>query len=205
MVRNTKFCPRYMFSVKLQKFQLNFQFESFSPPNKPLTHTGGYRFCQGTGFLTPTHTPAQAVTFTCGFLQPVTIPTPQCLTVFRIGLVFLGRKTINMYTSCLAQLHRVSVLLWNPHGVHPKIISMKFLYIKYVDSMDSTLVHMESIWSPCGVHVESTHRFGRALCKKNYMWSPSGLHDSTWTPLDSSWNRWGSVKSSLCLRFLELD
>jgi hypothetical protein len=29
------------------------------------------------------------------------------------------------------------------------------------------------------------------------MWSPSGLHDSTWTPLDSSWNRWGSVKSSI--------
>src|SRR5882757_7853199 len=171
MVRNTKFCPRYMFSVKLQKFQLNFQFESFSPPNKPLTHTGGYRFCQGTGFLTPTHTPAQAVTFTCGFLQPVTIPTPQCLTAFRIGLVFLGRKTINMNTSCLAQLHRVSVLLWNPHGVHPKIISMKFLYIKYVESMWSPHTDLAGLSAKkitCGVHLDS-------MTPPGLHWIPAGI------------------------------
>src|ERR1700735_5090354 len=58
------------------------------------------------------------------------------------------------------------------------------------------LVHLESIWSLSGVYLESTHQFGRAPCKEIYMWSPSGLHDSTWTPVDSNWNRWGSVKSS---------
>jgi hypothetical protein len=34
------------------------------------------------------------------------------------------------------------------------------------------------------------------------MWTPCGLQESTWTPLESRWNRWGRVKSSLHQLFL---
>jgi hypothetical protein len=70
----------------------------------------------------------------------------------------------------------------SPHGVHPKIINMTFLSIKYVDSMDSTW----SIWSPNGVHVESIWTLLTNLAGL----SAKKLHvDSMWTAgihLDSS-------------------
>ena len=95
-----------------------------------------------------------------------------------------------------------SVSMESPHGVHPKIINMTFPFIKYVDSMDSTW----SIWSPYGVYMESTWTLLTNLAglpaKKNCMWTPSGLQDSTWTPLESRWNRWGRVKfSKMCRKF----
>jgi len=42
------------------------------------------------------------------------------------------------------------------------------------------MVHMDSMWSPCGVHVDFNINLAELPARKS-MWTPLGLHNSTWT------------------------
>src|SRR5882757_592212 len=53
-------------------------------------------------------------------------------------------------------------------------------------------LQVDSRWIPGGIR----EIFGWAACKRNSTWTPPGLMESRWSPVDSTWNLWGSVKSS---------
>ena len=38
------------------------------------------------------------------------------------------------------------------------------------------MVHLDSTWSLCELHVDYGHKFGRATTKVKYTWSPPGVH-----------------------------